>query len=602
MEMVYRLVLVLLLGSAASGCFDDSGSTQSTGTSTTSTAASVATPAPHVLILQGEPVTGIAVGDAYTFTPSIASSSTPVTYTISGLPKWASFDAATGTLTGTPSSSDLGLSGDITLTATDGTDTGSVGPFTIRVVAVGVLPQKGMLPAIGGIPLPSAIAGQPYVFQPTATDAMGKPLAYAISNCPPWATFSTVTGRLSGTPSAAEAGGYTHIDIFVSDGTSMAFLPAFSIAVAAGTSDTPLIGGTPPSSVIAGQPYQFSPTASDPDSRALTFSVSNLPPWASFDAASGSLTGTPTASEAGAYPNIVITASNGTSNASLGPFTIDVTTPVSSDTPTISGTPPSSVAAGAAYSFQPSASDPAGKTLTFAIADLPVWAQFDTATGHLTGTPSATEVGSYPNIAISVSNGTASARLATFSIVVSPAAPSAGPSITGTPATSVVVGSNYQFTPTATDSSGAALTFSIQNAPAWATFNAATGELSGTPTTADVRAFANIIISVSDGKTNVSLPAFSISVTQSAESSINLSWTAPTQNANGTALTNLAGYYVYYGTSANQLTQSVRIANPATMSYVVSNLSPGTWYFAIVSFTTANEESTNSVIVSANVD
>jgi hypothetical protein len=46
----------------------------------------------------------------------------------------------------------------------------------------------------------------------------------------------------------------------------------------------------------------------------------------------------------------------------------------------------------------------------------------------------------------------------------------------------------------------------------------------------------------------------------------------------------------------------VRIANPGTTSYVVSNLSPGTWYFAIVSFTTANEESVNSVVVSASVN
>jgi Putative Ig domain len=524
--MLYRWILVLLLGGAASGCFSDDGSAQSAG-GASATAAALATPAAHVLTLQGVPGTGIAIGEAYAFRPSVASSSAPVSYTIQGLPKWASFDTATGALTGTPT--DLGLSGDITITASDGSNTGTVGPFDIRVLPAGTVPQRGTAPAIGGIPLTSAPAGQPYVFQPTARDITGAPLTFAISNCPPWATFSTATGTLSGTPSAAQAGAYSNIEILVSDGTWTIALPAFSIAVSAGGSDMPINSGTPP-------------------------------------------------------PNSVTAP------------------PPSSDAPTIGGTAQGSIAVGAAYSFQPTASDPRGRALTFAIAGRPVWAEFNPSTGRLSGTPTATDVGSYPGIDISVSNGTSTASLSAFSITVTPAATPGGPSISGTPSTSVVAGSGYRFTPTATDSSGAALTFSIQHAPVWATFNATTGELSGTPTAADVNTYSNIVISVSDGKRSVSLPAFSISVTENSNSSVSLSWTAPTQNADGTALTDLAGYYIYYGTSANQLTRSVKIASPGITSYLLSNLSPGTWYFSIVTFTTANEQSTNSVVVSTSVD
>ena len=57
--------------------------------------------------------------------------------------------------------------------------------------------------------------------------------------------------------------------------------------------------------------------------------------------------------------------------------------------------------------------------------------------------------------------------------------------ISGTPSTSVTVGTNYSFTPSASDSDGGALKFSIANAPAWATFNAATGQLSGSPKVTD---------------------------------------------------------------------------------------------------------------------
>jgi hypothetical protein len=178
----------------------------------------------------------------------------------------------------------------------------------------------------------------------------------------------------------------------------------------------------------------------------------------------------------------------------------------------------------------------------------------------------------------------------------------AGPTISGTPLTSVVVGNAYSFTPTTTDPSGAALIFDIKNAPSWGTFNSATGELSGTPSAADVGTYANITIGVSDGTTSVSLPAFQIMVTQNANGSATLSWVAPTENTNGTPLMNLAGYRIYYGTSATALTHTVQIANPGIVTYVVSNLSPGTWYFSIGDYTSANVESGVSVVVSKTID
>jgi len=74
------------------------------------------------------------------------------------------------------------------------------------------------------------------------------------------------------------------------------------------------------------------------------------------------------------------------------------------------------VTAGSAYSFQPTASDADGDTLTFSIANIPAWASFNTSTGRLSGTPATS--GTYGNIVISVSDGTASASLPVFSIQV----------------------------------------------------------------------------------------------------------------------------------------------------------------------------------------
>lgn len=77
-----------------------------------------------------------------------------------------------------------------------------------------------------------------------------------------------------------------------------------------------------------------------------------------------------------------------------------------------------------------------------------------------------------------------------------------------------------------------------------------------------------------------------------------LSWTPPTQNTDGTALTNLAGYRIHYGTSPTVLTQAIQIANPGASGYTVTNLAPGTYYFAVRAYTSGGAESATSNTVS----
>ncbi|GAA4503806.1 Ig-like domain-containing protein [Pseudaeromonas paramecii] len=99
---------------------------------------------------------------------------------------------------------------------------------------------------------------------------------------------------------------------------------------------------------------------------------------------------------------------------------------------------------------------------------------------------------------------------ATVTLTVQPA--NTAPQIGGTPSGSVQQGANYRFAPSASDSDGDSLTFSIQNLPAWASFDPATGVLSGVPGNDAVGTSSNIVISVSDGAASRSLPAFSITV------------------------------------------------------------------------------------------
>jgi len=262
----------------------------------------------------------------------------------------------------------------------------------------------------------------------------------------------------------------------------------------------------------------------------------------------------------------------------------------------ISGTPSTSDVAGQVYNFTPTAT---GSQVTFSISGQPSWASFDKTTGRLTGTPGSTNAGTYSNIVISAANAYSSASLAPFSITVTAPQPTDVASISGQPATAVNVGTAYSFTPNASDSVGKPLTFAIQNQPSWASFSTLTGQLSGTPASAGT--YSNIVISVSDGTAQASLPAFSIAVNQ-ISGSATITWTPPVANVDGTALTNLAGYRVYYGPDTSNLTQSVQVTNVSASSYTVSNLTSGTWYFGVTAYTTAGTESPLSNLASKAVN
>jgi len=87
----------------------------------------------------------------------------------------------------------------------------------------------------------------------------------------------------------------------------------------------PTISGSPPSAVLIGGVYSFTPTTSDSDGDTLTCSVSNLPRWASFDAVTGELSGQLALGDEGVYSDIRITVSDGSSSTSLRDFSVTVT-------------------------------------------------------------------------------------------------------------------------------------------------------------------------------------------------------------------------------------------------------------------------------------
>ncbi len=372
--------------------------------------------------------------------------------------------------------------------------------------------------------------------------------------------------------------------------TAIALL-AFATVAGAATNVAPTISGSPKTSTLSNLDYVFMPRAYDANGDTLRFSISGKPSWASFTIATGKLYGKPTAS--GKFSNIVISVSDGKVKRSLPAFSINVTV---NKAPTIAGRPGSSVTPGTAYAFNPTASDVdhLPKPLVFSIANKPAWAAFSTTTGRISGTP--TNVATHSGICITVTDGWKSASLPAFSIKV--LAQNRAPLISGIPATGATVGQPYAFKPVASDIDGNALSFAIVNKPGWIVFEPVTGLFYGTPSSNDVGTLHDVVISVSDGKATASLPAFSITVAVAQTRSATLGWTPPTQNVDGTPITDLAGYVVSYGTSPSSYAVSLPINGAGITGVTIEGLEPGMHYFAIKAVNSAGAVSEYSGEVS----
>ncbi|HUR20429.1 MAG TPA: putative Ig domain-containing protein [Vicinamibacterales bacterium] len=462
-------------------------------------------------------------------------------------------------------------------------------------------------PIIAGSPATALSAGSSYSFTPTAADPDGDALTFHATGVPSWATFNASTGALTGTPSESHVGMSEMITIEVSDTKAIAQLPAFRIQVSSQAQTpppvnvAPSISGSAAITATVGQTYTFQPVGQDANGDALVYSIANRPNWLTFTPSTGRVSGTPTTTDVGATGNIIITVTDGSLSATLTfAITVQNTAPVNR-APTITGTPTTTITAGTAYNFAPVGSDPDGNSLTYSIQNQPSWSTFNASTGRLSGTPGAGNVGTSGRITITVSDGTLTASLPSFTIQVNAQA-NRVPTISGSPLLSILVGLGYSFQPTASDADGNTLTFSIQNRPSWATFNTATGRLSGTPGLLDIATTTNIVISVSDGTATASLSPFSLAVLQTSTGNATVSWTPPTANTDGTALTDLASYRIVYGRDPANLNLSDDEANPTATSHTVNNLTSGTWHFAVIVVNAAGAESVVSNVATKTVN
>ena len=112
---------------------------------------------------------------------------------------------------------------------------------------------------------------------------------------------------------------------------------------------------------------------------------------------------------------------------------------------------------------------------------------------------------------------------------------------------------------------------------------------------------ASVLVGCHQDPTGLSTVPAGASATNQGSGMATLSWQAPTTNTDGAALTDLAGYRIYYGTDAGELSETVQLAGVGLQTYVIDDLGLGTWYFAIKAVTSTGVESALSDVVSKTI-
>ena len=473
---------------AITGTPQDSGSTTITltatgpgGTATQTASISVAAGAP--IITEGQTFTG-KVGVAFSATPAITDAvDRPATsWSATGLPSWATINATTGAIAGTPTAKGV-FAVNFTATGSGGTSGSTSVAFTISEGA----------PIITAGQTATGKVGVTFSSTPALTDSANRPVtSWSATGLPSWAALNATTGAITGTP---QDRGTTTITL-TATGLGGTSTQTASISVAVGV---PIITAGQSFTGKVGVAFTSPiPSLEDPQNRPVRFwGITGLPAGLVFHAPSGNIVGTPTAK--GSFTaNFFAVGDGGTSAVTPVIFTISAGVPTINAGQTFTGK------VGTAFSATPALTDSSERPVTsWSATSLPSGLELNATTGEITGTPQDRAT---TTITLTAS-GTGGVGTATASLAIAAGTPiiPTGQTFTGK------VGAAFSVTPALTDTlNRPATSWAASSLPTWATLNATTGAITGTPTkTGD--AVVNLSASGSGGTSAVTPVTFTIS-------------------------------------------------------------------------------------------
>ncbi len=414
--------------------------TNSGGTGNASLVLTVSAPLPGAPAITSSLTASGTVGAAFSY--QIAATNSPTGFAATGLPAGLAVNTVSGLISGAPT---VAGTSNVTLSATNSGGTGSASlVLTVSAAVPGA-------PVITSSLTSSATVGVAFSYQITATNS---PSSFGATGLPAGLTVNSVSGLISGTPTAAGISSVT-LSATNTGGTGSASL-ALTVAVG-----PPVITNSGTASATKGTAFSYQITATN---SPTSFGASGLPVGLTVNTASGLISGTPTVAGT-ATVTLSATNSGGTGSAPLA-LTVNVAPPVITSSGTASGS------VGTAFSYQIAATN---SPTSFGASGLPAGLAVNTASGLISGTPTGAAI-STVTLSATNSGGTGSA-----SLILTVTAPLAIPVITSNGTASATVGTPFSYQISATNSP---TSFGATGLPSGLTVNTTSGLISGTPTAA----------------------------------------------------------------------------------------------------------------------
>ncbi|KSV75928.1 hypothetical protein N185_15900 [Sinorhizobium sp. GW3] len=454
------------------------------GSSSATYTIEVAAPALVLSPATGTALAGGVVGSTYLGASISASGGLgPYTYAVTAgsLPDGLALDTATGSISGTPTALGYGVAS-FTVTVSAATSGSASANYTINVAA----PPVVLAPA-SGVALSAGVVGSSYSDTSIAATGGVGAIGYTVTagSLPAGLVLDPSTGAITGTPTAA---GFGTATFAVTATGAVAGTASASYTISVGASSVVLspATGSALSGAVVGSSYLDTSISASGGAGAITYAVTAgaLPAGLAIDPSTGAVTGTPTAAAFGTA-TFTVTASATVNGSDVATYSIAVSAPPVVITPA-TGAILSAGVVGSSYSDSAISASGGLGALSFAVTSgtLPAGLSIDPATGAITGTPTASALGT-ANFAVTATAATSGTASANFSITIAP------PSVVMTPAggtalSAGVVATSYSDTSISATGGVGAISFSVTSGtlPAGLSIDPATGTISGTPTTA----------------------------------------------------------------------------------------------------------------------
>lgn len=398
----------------------------------------------------------------------------PLTFNVVSGPSYGALSGTAPILTYSPSTNYNGPDS-FTFKANDGLADSNVATVNITVNPV------NDPPALIPIGNKATNEGELLEFTVAATDPDGDALAYSASNLPTGSTFDPGTGKFTWTPGFDQAGSYPNVLFTATDNGSPPLSASETITITVGNVNRPpILTPIGNKTVDEMQILQFTITATDPDGDGLTYGAGGLPNGALFDPATQTFTWTPTYAQAGNYVVSFTVTDNGSPAASASE-TITITVSNVNRPPVLAPIGDKNTNEGELLQFTITATDPDGDTLTYSADHLPPEATFDPATQKFSWTPTYDQAGTYSNIEFTVRDNGSPMEIDAEIITITVGNVNRAPVFTPIGSQQVLENQLLQFSVTANDYDGDAITHSTGTLPRGASFDPAKGLFSWRP-------------------------------------------------------------------------------------------------------------------------